>query len=47
MDDSTRESLLKAALVVFGVIFFLVYPPVWFGHRDGCGTEAKASTTYR
>ena len=26
MNDSTRKKLLKAALVVFGVIFFLVYP---------------------
>ena len=26
MNDSTREMLLKAALVVFGVIFLLVYP---------------------
>jgi len=26
MDDITREKLLKAALVAFGVIFFLVYP---------------------
>ena len=26
MNDSTRETLLKGALVVFGVIFFLVYP---------------------
>jgi uncharacterized protein DUF6632 len=26
MNDSTRERLLKAALVVFGVIFLLVYP---------------------
>ena len=26
MNGSTRETLLKAALVVFGVIFFLVYP---------------------
>ena len=26
MNDSTRETLLKAALVVFGVIFLLVYP---------------------
>ena len=26
MNDSTRESLLKIALAVFGVIFLLVYP---------------------
>ena len=26
MNDSTRELLLKTALVVFGAIFFLVYP---------------------
>lgn len=26
MTDMTREKLLKAALVAFGVIFFLVYP---------------------
>jgi hypothetical protein len=26
MNDGTREALLKTALVVFGVIFFLVYP---------------------
>jgi hypothetical protein len=26
MNDMTRESLLKKALVAFGVIFFLVYP---------------------
>jgi hypothetical protein len=26
MNDMTRENLLKKALVVFGVIFFLVYP---------------------
>ena len=26
MNDSTREKLLKAALVVFGITFFLVYP---------------------
>ncbi len=26
MDDSTREKLLKIALVVFGAIFFLIYP---------------------
>ena len=26
MNDSTREMLLKAALVVFGVIFLLIYP---------------------
>lgn len=26
MSDSTREMLLKAALVVFGVIFLLIYP---------------------
>jgi uncharacterized protein DUF6632 len=26
MNDSTREMLLKAALVVFGVILLLVYP---------------------
>ena len=26
MGDSTRETLLKAALIVFGIIFLLVYP---------------------
>jgi len=26
MNDSTREKLLKVALVVFGAIFFLIYP---------------------
>jgi hypothetical protein len=26
MSDNTRETLLKAALIVFGVIFLLVYP---------------------
>ena len=26
MTDMTREKLLKAALVAFGVVFFLVYP---------------------
>src|SRR5215468_12322574 len=26
MSDNTREMLLKAALIVFGVIFLLVYP---------------------
>ena len=26
MNDSTREKLLKAALVTFGAIFFLIYP---------------------
>jgi hypothetical protein len=26
MNESTREMLLKAALLVFGVVFFLVYP---------------------
>ena len=26
MSDNTREMLLKAALIVFGAIFFLVYP---------------------
>jgi hypothetical protein len=26
MNDSTREKLLKTALVAFGAIFFLVYP---------------------
>src|ERR1700748_21979 len=26
MNDMTRENLLKKALVIFGVIFFLVYP---------------------
>jgi len=26
MNDTTREKLLKPALVAFGVIFFLVYP---------------------
>ena len=26
MNGGTREALLKSALVVFGVIFFLVYP---------------------
>lgn len=26
MNESTREKLLKVALVAFGVIFFLVYP---------------------
>jgi hypothetical protein len=31
MTDSTRERLLKIALVAFGAIFFLIYPPglVW------------------
>jgi hypothetical protein len=39
MSDSTREMLLKAALVAFGVIFFLVYllglvwPSGWVWHR--------------
>ena len=47
MNDGSREALLKSALVVFGVIFFLVYPSVWCGRRDGCGTQAKASITYR
>jgi hypothetical protein len=26
MNDSTREKLLKTALMVFGAIFFLIYP---------------------
>ena len=26
MDDITRDKLLKAALLAFGVIFFLIYP---------------------
>ena len=26
MNDSTREKLLKMALVAFGAIFFLIYP---------------------
>ena len=26
MGDSTRETLLKTALIVFGIIFLLVYP---------------------
>ena len=26
MNDSTREKLLKIALVAFGAIFFLIYP---------------------
>ena len=26
MNDSTREKLLKAALMAFGAIFFLIYP---------------------
>ena len=26
MSDNTREALLKAALIVFGIIFLLVYP---------------------
>ncbi len=42
MDDSTREMLLKAALIVFGVTFLLVYPLslvwpsgwVWHGGQD-------------
>jgi uncharacterized protein DUF6632 len=41
MNDSTREKLLKAALVVFGVIFFLIYPlglvwpSGWLWHGGG------------
>ena len=41
MDDSIREKWLKAALVVFGVIFFLVYPlglvwpSGWLWHGGG------------
>lgn len=26
MDDTTREKLLKVALMVFGAIFFMIYP---------------------
>jgi hypothetical protein len=26
MDDTTRDKLLKLALVAFGVVFFLIYP---------------------
>jgi hypothetical protein len=33
MDDQTREKYLKVALVVFGVVFFLVYPLSAIGPR--------------
>ena len=47
MNDSTREKLLKIALVAFGAIFFLIYPLGLFGRRAGCGTAEKANITCR
>ena len=44
MSDNTREMLLKAALIVFGAIFFLVYP---LGLIWPSGWGVKASITYR
>ena len=48
MNESTRENLLKVALVAFGAIFFLIYPLglIW---PSGwvCGTAEKANITCR
>src|SRR5689334_18005874 len=43
MSDSTRETLLKVALGVFGVIFFLIYPlgMVWPSGWVWHGGEGK------
>jgi hypothetical protein len=43
MNDSTREKLLKMALVAFGAIFFLIYPLglVWPSGWQWHGGEGK------
>jgi len=43
MDDGTREKLLKAALVIFGAIFFFIYPLglVWPSGWQWHGGEGK------
>ena len=43
MNDSTREKLLKAALMAFGAIFFLIYPLglVWPSGWQWHGGEGK------
>jgi Family of unknown function (DUF6632) len=43
MNDSTREKLLKIALVAFGAIFFLIYPLglVWPSGWQWHGGEGK------
>ena len=45
MNTETKQSLLKIALAAFGVIFMLVYPVAWSGHRGGSGTRVKAPIT--
>src|SRR6266496_1705465 len=43
MNDSTREKLLKTALIAFGAIFFLIYPLglVWPSGWQWHGGEGK------
>jgi hypothetical protein len=43
MNDSTREKLLKTALIAFGVIFFFIYPLglVWPSGWQWHGGEGK------
>jgi hypothetical protein len=47
MTNETRERYLKLALVVFGVVFWLIYPLGLDGLLAGSGMAVRAATICR
>ena len=47
MNNETRERYLKLALVVFGVVFWLIFRSASCGLRAGSGMAVRAPTICR